>query len=284
MSSTPSSSTEPGPVSGSPDEMVGGRRRFSADGVGSPAPAVTRAAAILDAIEGAGGEPLGISDLARSIGIAKSSTSHLCQALEEARLIQRREGGYVLGRRTVELGGAYLAGFDEIRTFYDLCTQTVELRNHVVQIALLDGVEVLYIARYEGRSRYRLAANIGDRFPAALTATGQALLAALPPAEVARRYRGVSIPRRTQASVSGIAELTARLAQVRADGFAFDDEGVHQGVVGMAVSVTPRQAGGSMLALGVTAMKPLVEDELRGELLRELRSVGRALSNPLLPS
>ena len=68
---------------------------------------------------------------------------------------------------------------------------------------MLDGTEVLYLARYEGRSRFRLAANIGDRFPAALTATGQALLAGLPPAEVARRFRGVDIPHMTDSSLSG---------------------------------------------------------------------------------
>ena len=159
---------------------------------------MTRAAAILDALEAAGGEPLGVSDLARSLGIAKSSTSHLCQALEDARLIQRRENGYVLGRRTIELAGAYLAGFDEVRSFYELCARTAALREHVVQIAMLDGTDVLYLARYEGRSRFRLAANIGERFPAALTATGQALLAALPPAEVTRRFRGVDIPHMTE--------------------------------------------------------------------------------------
>ncbi len=273
MPSTPSTSTE-----GSGN----GRRRFRSDGDGSPAPAVTRAAAILDALEGAGGEPLGVSDLARSLGIAKSSTSHLCQALEDARLIQRRDNGYVLGRRTIELAGAYLSGFDEVRSFYELCSRTETLRQHVVQIAMLDGIDVLYLARYEGRSRFRLAANIGDRFPAALTATGQALLAALPQAEIARRFRGVEIPHLTDSSLSGLPALQARLVKVRAEGYAYDDEGVHPGVVGLAVRLSPRHAGGAMLSLGVTVLKPLATDETMTALLAELRSVAEALGNPLI--
>jgi len=271
MSSTPSTSTE-----------STGASRFRADGDGSPAPAVTRAAAILDALEAAGGEPLGVSDLARSLGIAKSSTSHLCQALEDARLIQRRGTGYVLGRRTVELAGAYLGGFDEVRSFYELCSHTTALREHVVQIAMLDGTDVLYLARYEGRSRFMMAANIGDRFPAALTATGQAMLAALPPAEIPRRFGGVEIPHMTDASLSGVAALQARLATARAAGYAFDDEGVHPGVVGLAVRLTPRQAGGAMLSLGVTVLKALATDAVLAELRTELRSVAAALSNPLI--
>src|SRR6476659_6184440 len=136
MSLTPNTSTE---------ETGNGGPRFRSDGDVSPAPAVTRAAAILDALEVAGGEPLGVSDLARSLGIARSSTSHLCQALEDARLIQRRENGYVLGRRTIELAGAYLSGFDEVRSFYALCSRTVALRAPVVQVATLDGIDVLYL-------------------------------------------------------------------------------------------------------------------------------------------
>jgi DNA-binding IclR family transcriptional regulator len=277
MSSTSTTSTDD---LGS-DEPNGGRR-FGSDGDGSPAPAVTRAAAILDALEAAAGEPLGVSDLARSVGIAKSSTSHLCQALEDARLIQRRENGYVLGRRTIELAGAYLAGFDEVRSFYELCARTAALRQHVVQIAMLDGTDVLYLARYEGRSHFRMAANIGERFPAALTATGQALLAALPPAEVARRFRGVDIPHLTESSLSGLSALQSRLAKTRQDGYAFDDEGVHPGVIGMAVRLTPRHAGGAMLSLGVTVLKSLATEATLAELLAELRSLASALSNPLI--
>ena len=277
MSSTSSTSTEP---NGS--DATGGGRRFSADGDGSPAPAVTRAAAILDALEASGGEPLGVSDLARALGIAKSSTSHLCQALEDARLIQRHENGYLLGRRTVELGGAYLAGFDEVRSFYELCGRTGALREHVVQIAMLDGTDVLYLARYEGKSRFRLAANIGERFPAALTATGQALLAGLTPAEVTRRFRGVDIPHMTEHSLTGLADLQARLAKVRADGYALDDEGVHPGVIGMAVRLTPRHAGGTMLSLGVTVLKRLATEPVRAELLAEIKALASALSNPLI--
>ena len=263
-------------------EAAGGARRFGTDGDGSPAPAVTRAAAVLDALEASGGEPLGVSDLARALGIAKSSTSHLCQALEDARLIQRRENGYVLGRRTIELAGAYLSGFDEVRSFYELCGRTVALREHVVQIAMLDGTDVLYVARYQGKSRFRLAANIGERFPAALTATGQALLAGLSPAEVTRRFRGVDIPQLTERSLSGLADLQAQLAKVRADGYAVDDEGVHPGVIGIAVRLNARLAGETMLSLGVTVLKRLATEQLRTQLLGELKSLAAALSNPLI--
>ena len=85
--------------------------------------------------------PLG--DIARGIGAAKSSTSNLCQVLEDGRMIARTATGYVLGRRTVELGGAFIARFNQIREFYDYCASAPLLGHEVVQIAMLDGTDVL---------------------------------------------------------------------------------------------------------------------------------------------
>ena len=121
MSSIPSTSTDDSGNSG----PFGGRR-FSADGDGSPAPAVTRAAGILDALEAAGGEPLGsersgphagnrqILDVAPLPGIGG----------RPAHPARGTTGTYSAGA-PMELGGAYLAGFDEVRSFYELCARTM---------------------------------------------------------------------------------------------------------------------------------------------------------------
>src|SRR3954454_11327551 len=199
-----------------------------------PAPAVTRALAILDFVAAAGGRPMSLSELARALGAAKSSTLNVCTALENGRLVQRRDGGYVLGRRTVELGGAYLSTFDQVREFYRLCAESPVLSHELVQIAILDGTEVLYLARHEGRAPLRLSAGIGDRFPAALTAVGNALLALLPPDEVAARFsHPEAFPHRTDRSITSLGELQDRLAIARERGVAIDEGGVHPAVVGI---------------------------------------------------
>ena len=118
----------------------------------TPAPAVSRALHILTLLEQAQGEPMPLGDIAQGIGAAKSSTFNLCQVLEDGRMISRTATGYVLGRRTVELGGAYIARFNQIREFYDYCTASPLLSHEVLQIAMLDGTEVLYLARHEGHA------------------------------------------------------------------------------------------------------------------------------------
>lgn len=118
-------------------------------GASSPAPAVTRAAAVLDALAGSPSGRLTLSDLARELGIPKSSTSNLLLALEEARLITRQGADFALGRKLVELGAAYLSRLDEVQEFYKYCEQAPTLSGETVRIAMLDGDHVIYLARYE---------------------------------------------------------------------------------------------------------------------------------------
>lgn len=250
-----------------------------------PAPAVTRSLRILTLLAEADGVPMPLSDIARAIGAAKSSTSNLCAVLEDGRLIQRSGAGYTLGRRTVELGGAYVRQFDQVREFYRYCAESQYLSHELVQIAMLDGSEVLYLARHEGRAPLRLSANIGDRFPAAPTAVGNALLAHLDPDEVARRFADTgAFPHRTEKSTATLAQLQAKLERVRARGYAIDDGEVHPGVYGIALWIPPRASGSQPLAIGASLMATMVDDELEAGIVAELRGAVELLSNPLLPA
>ena len=94
------------------------------------------------------------------------------------------------GRRTVELGSAFLSGFDQIREFYRTCEDSDVLRRQLVQIAMLDGARVLYLAVHEGRERFPLSASVGDRYPASATAVGTVLLVRAEPGTGRRTVLG----------------------------------------------------------------------------------------------
>lgn len=248
----------------------------------SPAPAVTRALAILALLADARGEPIGLADLARGIGAAKSSTSNLCQALEEDEMISRTPSGYVLGRRTVELGGAYIAQFNQMREFYTFCEAAPLLSHEVVQIAMLHGTEAVYLARHEGRAPMRLTASIGSRFPAAPTAVGNALLTTLTDAEIIDRFRGHQhFPQLTERSVRSVPALLAKIKAARQRGYAIDDNEVHPGIYGVAVVLPPWTSGDQPLALGTSLMASAATPEFVAAVVAELREGVRRLSNPL---
>ncbi len=225
--------------------------------------------------------PLG--DLARGIGAARSSTFNLCQVLEDGGMIARTAVGYLLGRRTVELGGAFVAGFNQIREFYAYCASSPLLGHEVVQIAMLDGTDVLYLARHEGRAPMRLSASIGSRFPAAPTAVGNALLTTLTDHEISARFTGPQhFPRRTEQSVQNLDGLLRKIRRARERGYAIDDNEVHPGIYGVATVMAPWASGDQVLAMGASLMSLQATEEFVASIVGELRAATEQLSNPLV--
>ena len=219
---------------------------------GSPAPAVTRAIGLLEFLADNAAAPVTLTELAEGIGAARSSTRNICSALELGGLVQRRDGGYQLGRRLVEFGGAYLSSFDQLGEFYRACAESPLLARELVQVAILDGTDVLYVARHEGRAPLHLSARIGDRFPAALTAVGRALLAPLSDRDVRLRFAGAgAFEARTERSVRNSEELIAHLGAARDRGYAVDFGGMHPAVTGVAAAV-PEAASTPRFAVGVS--------------------------------
>lgn len=251
----------------------------------SSVPAVARAAAILSTLAESGGQPMTVSELARRLALPKSSTANLCLALEAERLVSRHDAGYLLGRRLVELGGAYLGSIDQVREFYAACRRQPHIKDQTARVAVLDGLDVLYLARYDGTQPIRLTANIGDRFPAHCTATGKALMALLPPAAMDERLRGRhQLVGLTERSITDPARLREALTLVRETGFSVDDEETTPGVTCLAIAVPGARTDSDPFAISVTSVTSALDAGLREALLAELRAVGAALANPLIPT
>jgi DNA-binding IclR family transcriptional regulator len=249
----------------------------------SLAPAVTRAAAIIDALAENPADPTALSDLARRLGLPKSSVANICGALVEARLIRRAGAGFMLGRRLAELGGAYLATVDQVQEFYELADQLPVASEETTQMAVLDGLEVTYVARHDGRQPIRLASEIGRRLPASCTALGKAALASLDPADLSERLRGVqTLPMLTRSSHRRVADLLDDLDEIRRRGYAIDNEETAEGIVCLGVAIPKRRPGDGLYALSVTLLKARADPARREALVADLKRLARQLSNPLI--
>ena len=248
----------------------------------SLAPAVTRAATILDVLADNDGEAAGPSEIARRLGLPKSSIANICGALADAGLVRRVGTGFALGRRLAELGGAYLATVDQVQEFYEASRQLEAGSEETVQFAVLDGLEMTYLARHDGRQPVRLTSGIGRRLPASCTATGKAALASLDDTELARRFEGVtSLPKLSARSHATVPELMTDLAEVRRRGYAVDDEETMEGVVCYGILVRGRQPGEGPYAASITLLKVRATDERVALLLADLRSLAQQLADPL---
>ena len=253
----------------------------SASEADSLAPAVTRAAAILDVLAENGTVAAGPSELARRLGLPKSSIANICAALADAGLVRRVGTGFTLGRKLAELGGAYLTSVDLVQEFYEACADLPAGSEETVQLAVLDGIEMTYLARHDGKQPVRLTSQIGRRLPASVTATGKAALASIDEAEVRRRYEGHAFPALTARSLTTLDALLDDLAVIRERGYSMDDEETVEGVVCFGVSIPGRRPGEGPYAASITLLKARATRERVPALVDDLGLLARRMSDPL---
>jgi len=245
-----------------------------------PAPAVTRSIRLLGLLAEADG-PRTLTELASGLGLAKSSTANLCLALEAGGMIERRGQGYRLGLRTAELGGAFAAQFNQIREFYAVCEASPVLSSELVQVAMLDGADALYLARHEGSRTMRLGTPLGSRLPAALSATGRALLMTMTDDEVvALLGADPAIPALTERSATALPALLEALQAGRARGWTIDAEESFRGIIGVAVPLDGWSPADPQLALGVAIPAADAGYERIERVGRALQEAAKALTNP----
>lgn len=253
-----------------------------ATGGESLAPAVTRAAAILDVLSENAALALGPSELGRRLGLPKSSIANICGALADVGLLRRVGTGFALGRRLAELGGAYLMAVDVVQEFYEACQRLPTGSEETVQLAILDGLDMTYLARHDGRQPVRLTSQIGRRLPATSTATGKAALASLEPRDLEQRLAGVTaLPASTPKAHRTVDALLADLETVRLRGYSYDDEETIEGVVCFGIAVTGRQPGEGPHAASITLLKARATDDRVPALIADLKTLAEQLSDPL---
>ncbi|NNG38141.1 IclR family transcriptional regulator [Flexivirga sp. ID2601S] len=199
-------------------------------------------------------EPMPAAAIARELGLPRSSTYHLLAVLKESGFVthladDRRWG---LGVAAFELGSAYVRQAPLQRIARPVLTRLVEATTHNAHLAVLHGRDVFYVIEERAPRRPSLVTDVGVRLPAALTASGLAMLAALPPQQVRALYpaRDVFVQRNGRGPTS-LTALTSELAQVRRRGYAVESDSVTAGFASVAAVVLDHN-GNAAAGLAVT--------------------------------
>lgn len=246
----------------------------------TPAPAVVRAGAVLRELASADSRVVSLSDLSRALGLPKSSLASICAALVDAGLARRTSGGYELGWQLVELGGAYLERRQIIKSFYEACQELPTASYETVQLAIIDDVDVIYLARHDGQQAIRLTSEIGRKLAASHTALGKATLAMLDDEEIAQRYRSRAFKTPTRNSISRYEKLQEEINEIRLSGYATDDEESSEGVICYGVAVPGFAFGDYMCGISTTLLKTRATPKLRDALVDDLKQLVDHLGNP----
>jgi DNA-binding IclR family transcriptional regulator len=202
---------------------------------------VKSAGRALDIIEGLAAAPDGLAftDLARRQAIPKSSLHALLAVLTDRGYVEldadRRL--YALGIKAWEVGQAWRAQGSLVARAIPVMERTVDAINETVQLAVLDGIENVYLAKVDCSHPVRLQSEVGKRLYAHATGLGKALLASRSDDDLAERYAGIPFPRVESSPIASLPELLAALRMVRERGFAVDDQEYTPGLRCVAVPV-----------------------------------------------
>lgn len=232
----------------------------------SPPPAILRGGQLMRLVAAASGAPVRATVLARELGIPRSSTVNIAAALCAIGFLRSEERGYTLGAALGELGQAYLESFSPTRLFAQYCQGLREPLPMTVQLATLDGFDVVYLARHDGHQVLTIASRVGGRLPVNCTALGKAMLAALPNADRSRLLaaQGSPLPRLTARSLSDVAAFEQELQITASRGYAVDDEETTPGIVCVAVALNMEHSRDSFAVSGSLLKSAATPERVRG--------------------
>jgi DNA-binding IclR family transcriptional regulator len=239
---------------------------------------LTHGLAILDLFSA--DEPvLGVGEMARRLGVHRSSASRLAATLSAAGYLRSAgsQGRYALGGKLARLSNLAAEATDLPEVGTPVVRELVDELGETGHIAVLDGTEAMTTVVVDGWRSVRMHSTVGKRSPAHATAIGKVMLAGLPDAEVRRRLGSKPLERRTDATVGSVKALLAQLAEVRAQGCAFDRAELEPGLHCIAAPVRDH-TGIVVAAAGISGPADRITDATCDDLAASVRAAARAIS------
>ncbi len=239
---------------------------------------VDRALSVLTVLARSGES--GVSDIARELGVHKSTVFRLVATLEAHDLVEQHSerGKYRLGVGILRLAGATSAGLDVVQEARPIERQLAARTGETVNLAILSETGALYIDQIAGPSALQPHNWVGQHVPLHATSNGKVLLSELPSEEVA-----VHLPRLkafTAHTVTSRGELRQQLLAVQRLGYAVVVDELEVGLTAIAAPV--RDAHGDIIAsLSVSGPTFRIDDERTQDFLPAVMAAAAHISDRL---
>lgn len=250
--------------------------RASADFVQS----LARGLAVIRAFDGEHAQ-LSLSDVARRAEITRAAAGRFLRTLQTLGYVRGSGRLFSLTPRVLELGFSYLSAL----SLPEIVQPHLERLSHdvdeSVSTAILDGTDIVYVARVPTRRIMRVGITIGTRFPAFATSMGRVLLAGLPDDERARRVGAASLNPLTDRTVTDPDALLTELDRVREQGWAMVDGELEVGLRSIAVPVHGRDHTVVAAVNVSTSVTQIAQERVTSEFLPRLRETALAIDADL---
>ena len=224
---------------------------------------------------------LTLSQVAAIARMPAATTRRCLLTLEELGYVMRSGRNFLLRPKVLELGAAYLESMDVEHLTKTHLEELARKTGDSAALCVLDGPDIVYVARTSVRTLVRLEAHIGSRFPAHATSTGRVLLAGLSAERLDKYFQTAKFVALTDQTVTDPAKLRQAIDDSRRTGYSAVEDELAYGVVAVAVPVFDPE-GRVVAALNSSShSKRITKTKLVRARLAMLQQVSRQISSEL---
>lgn len=198
---------------------------------------------------------LTLSEVAARTGLGRATARRFLLTLVELGYVRSDGRRFTLTPQVLRLGTAYLSGLDLPGVAQPHLERLSAEVGESTSAAVLDGTEIVYVARVATRRIMSVGITVGTRFPAHATSMGRVLLGGLGGADLRALLGEGPLPAPTRRTLTGVDDVLAEVDRVAAQGWALVDGELEVGLRSLAVPL--RDAGGAVVAaLNVSSASP----------------------------
>lgn len=194
-----------------------------------------------------------LSEVSRRTGLTRATARRFLLTLVELGYVRTDGRTFELTALVLALGYSYLSGQTLPQLAQPLLEDLSRKISESTSASILDGGEIVYVARIHTRRLMRVGIAVGTRFPAYATSMGRVLLAGLPDAALEQYLAQARLEPLTELTITDTGALREEIRRVRAAGWAAVDQELEAGLRSVAVPV--RGPGGNVIAAINTSMQ-----------------------------
>lgn len=212
---------------------------------------IARGFAVIKAFSGKA-DSLTITDVAQRTTLSRAAARRFLLTLKELGYVAHQEGGFRLTPRVLDLGFTFLSTMKLPDVAQPVMEDIVSKVHESCSIAVLDGSDIVYVARVPAKRIMSIALAVGARLEAYPTSMGRVLLAGLEPEGLDRYFSMVTLRPITKWTITNMAKLRRVIEQVREQGWALVDQEVELGLRSVAAPIRDR-SGRTIAAINISS-------------------------------
>lgn len=220
-----------------------------------------------------------LSDLARHLGIPKSTVYNLLQTLKDFDFVQQDElqKVYRLGSRAMKLGLTFAIGNDLLSHARSVMNRLAEQTGETVKFGVLSNNQVLILAAVESPKQLHTRGDLGTSWPIHSSGLGKAILSILPWDKTVSILENTGMPRFTKTTLQTLHAVEREIKQIQHRGYAVDRQENEPGVCCVAAPVIDSLQG-TVAAISVSGPSARLRDNLLSELGQQVTAASRTIT------